>query len=278
MDDPAPTADDSVAGAPAFAPRLKQELRQRLLAMAGCRRLHIVGIARSGTTMVHYAMAAFEGTVLTDLETSVWAWPTTRQALGFALSPAPARQVLVSKRPYGWYHEEELKRLTWSHDRHGAGVMLMVRDPRDVLTSTRKDSRDRFYVELDRWVASARATEWVHRRLDGRPRFLMLRYEDVVAEPDAVARRVAATFDLTLRPGIESWGALRANLERLNLKADRTVALHGVRDFDRGSVGTWRRDTEETAYVASLLNDSPQAGAIRAFMDRYGYDATATSG
>ncbi|MEX2648511.1 MAG: sulfotransferase domain-containing protein [Alphaproteobacteria bacterium] len=255
----------------------KQVVRERLLSLGGIRRLHIVGAARSGTTMVHYAMAGFANTILFNDESPVWSWPQTRHCAGLMmrLSGRPAGTVLVTKRGHDWYSDAELSRTLVSMRKHGLSLILMVRDPRDVLTSKMDGTEMPFYVEPERWGRSARATEILVEELSDNDRMLILRYEDVVREPDKSATMVATCFDLRLRPEVASWGQLEKNLAIAKQDANLARAMHGVRDLEASSVGGWYRSAERCAHIANLLETSPQRSALRRFMARYGYDGSA---
>ena len=259
--------------------RVKEDLKYRLLHAAGMRRIHIIGCARSGTTMLQYAMVAFADTILPDAETRIWSYPSLGQALGLVARYGLPRRPrhLVTKRAYGWFRTEEVHRLLYSTLRHRFFVLHVVRDPRDVLTS-RKGDRD-LYVELERWQDSAAASARILEalRAAGYTAVLTVRYEDVVSEPERTALALMSQTGLRLRPGIASWATLAGNLQATGQSANRAKAMHAVRNFDPASVGRWRRDPTQVAFVRYVLDESPARDDVRRFMAAYGYPIEAST-
>ncbi len=260
---------------PAVRPRghVKQDVKELMLRAAGVRRFHIVGCARSGTTMLHYALLAFADTVLLhDSESAVWRYPSLLASADlvrrFALSRR--RRYLVTKRNYRWFEDREVERMLYSALEHGMFLVSVVRDPRDVLTSSKR-GHDGFYVDPARWAQSVSAADTLRERLDGRNQWMTLRYEDMMCAPDETARAVMERTGLSLRPGITSWAHLKDNIALLGRNLHRTGALHTLRNFDASSVGRWRLDPAKRELVRHLLEESPQRAAIRRFMADHGY-------
>ncbi|NNG17607.1 MAG: hypothetical protein HKM89_14115 [Gemmatimonadales bacterium] len=178
----------------------------------------------------------------------------------------------VTKRPYGWFRPEELDQLIERTLREGIGVINIVRDPRDVLTSTHAgDTTRRFYVEPERWRASIAAADELFTRLDAYPHKLTLRYEDVVTDPAATEQALSATFSLKLRPNIDSIGRLKDNLERLEASTRMAKFMQNIRNFDPATIGRWRTDPEKMAYLDGLFTKSDIREELRQFMERYDY-------
>ena len=251
----------------------KLRLRALMLRAADVRRIHIVGCARSGTTMLHYSMIAFADTTLIDEEVSVLWAPALRDTAALVkdrLTGGPS--VLVTKREYGWFEPRQLDRLIGCTRRERIGVIYIVRDPRDVLTSRHaRDPSRRFYVEPERWQASVRAGDDLFARLDSYPHKLTLKYEDVVTDPATAETALASTFGLSLRPGIASIGRLKDNLEKLEASTRMAAFMQNIRNFDPTTIGRWKRNPEQVAYLEKLLTDSPIAEELDRFMERYGY-------
>jgi hypothetical protein len=84
-----------------------------------------------------------------------------------------------------------------------ARVVQMVRDPRDRYASVRyRNGRQlsRVGPATGRWLRSARAATRGCKRYPGR--YLIVRYEDVVRDPEATMRRVCAFVDLPFAVGM----------------------------------------------------------------------------
>lgn len=256
--------------------RIKQDAKFWLLKAAAVRRIHIIGCARSGTTMLHYAMAAFADTILYDSESGIWSYPSVSQCLALARDRTSPRRTryLVTKRHYGWFWDEEIDRLIYSAHHHELFLINIVRDPRDVLTSHKRgSSRDGFYVELERWQKSVEASTVVLNALQGSGRLLTLRYEDVLNAAEPTAALLQDRFGLRLRPHVRSWANLQDNIAAIGQSTNRAQAMHGVRNFDPGSIGRWSRDAEARRFVEQVLEESPQRDLLRRFMATYNYSS-----
>jgi hypothetical protein len=253
---------------------LKLKLREWLLKAGHVRRVHIVGCARSGTTMLHYSMIAFADTILIDKETSVRESPTLKESALLCRNGLFGRSPVhfVTKRTYGWFRPDELAQLIDRTPRERIGLINIVRDPRDVLTSTHAgDTTRRFYVEPERWKASIAAADDLFARLDAYPHKLTLRYEDVVNDPAATEQVLSTTFSLTLRPNIDSIGRLKDNLERLEASTRMAKFMQNIRNFDPATIGRWKTDPEKVSYLDGLFTTSEFRDDLRQFIERYDY-------
>ena len=67
-------------------------------------------------------------------------------------------------------------------------VICMVRDPRDAIVSKHGKNRDNYWVGLGFWKAYS--TRW--KRLHRHPRFITVKYEDFVSDPDRVQGALSA--------------------------------------------------------------------------------------
>lgn len=253
---------------------MKLHLRAWLLKAGDIKRIHIVGCARSGTTMLHYSMVAFADTILIDEEVSAVGTPSLREA-GLLCSRHVLRRApihLVTKRQYSWFHPDQLDLLSDCVLRERIGIVNIVRDPRDVLTSKHAgDTSRRFYVEPDRWKASIEGADELFARLNGYPNKLTLRYEDVILDTATAEQDLATHFSLRLRPEIETIGRLKDNLEKLEASTRMAKFMQNIRNFDPATIGRWRTDPAKMAYLDGLLTKSEIQGDLRRFMERYDY-------
>ncbi|MEM9058057.1 MAG: hypothetical protein AAGD86_11295, partial [Pseudomonadota bacterium] len=89
---------------------LRGFVRRRLFPLFGVTRIHIVGCARSGTTMLHYAMLAFDGVHLSTTESDVMLDPGLGESLALLWRAATTRGPVcyVTKRNYGWFEDDAL--------------------------------------------------------------------------------------------------------------------------------------------------------------------------
>jgi hypothetical protein len=135
-------------------------------------------------------------------------------------------------RLFALFHEHNAERLgktRWGdkslHTEHYADRVLaelpdariihMVRDPRDRYASVRRrngQDLSRVGAATGRWLASARAGRHNERRYPGR--YLVVRYEDLVRQPEATMRRLCAAIDLDYSPHMLSMAGLPEHRDR----------------------------------------------------------------
>jgi hypothetical protein len=206
-------------------------------------RIFIIGCARSGTTLLLNLMRTFDGVSVMDHETCL--------------------RELVANPSAGW--------VTAKRKAHCAGHLLedlpdlrqvwvidIVRDPRDVITSTREgpDPRDfqptwdGFYCDLQRWrrdVLVAAALRGRHMRM------LHVRYEHLVKACDQVQQDLAAMLGLEARVPFSSHLSVMPE----DLPESTRIMLGGVRPVSSDRVGRWRQDPRSRDRVAEQLRLHP---------------------
>ena len=249
--------------------------RKVLFAWAGIERIHIIGCARSGTTMLHLAMGCFSNLMRPEDETSpLYPFLAERARLVLRVGWRPGRKFYVTKRDSGWYkpkHRDALIALTRMEN---IGLICMVRDPRDVMISRHAESKfgppTEAYVTPLRWYESILAGEHIFRALSDYPRKLLLRYEDLVTQPQAAERRMIECFGLAQNPGALPIDRIKDNYERLKIAfgADQIMALNGLRNMSPSSIGRWRSHSEEDPMDAAPL---PIREKFKAFCAEHGY-------
>ena len=253
---------------------LRSWARRSLLWFAQVKQLHIVGCARSGTTMLHYAMAAFQDTILHDQETFVNYSPSFKESIGLFCKNlfARSKKFYVTKRSYGWWQEETIKRLAAQVAREEIYLINIVRDPRDVLTSNHKLNTRKYYVKPEVWLESTKAGQLLAELLSDYPYFLTLRYEDVVSQSDSARQSIEDKFSMKMRKELQDWSRLKDNLDAMDVKNDSmSVYMHKIRNFDPQSIGTWKSDDEKSSYVRELLSSSVYGEHLRSFMEQFNY-------
>ncbi len=252
----------------------KNAMKYRLLRTAGIKRIHIVGTSRSGTTMLCYAMACFDRTLLHDRETSVWNYPTLTGSLGLFANHAvrPGKRFLVTKRGANWWRQERLERLATFARHYGIFLIHIIRDPRDVLSSHHPLRQRQFYVQPDDWQRGIQGASWLWRQLDDYPNKLVLKYEDIVRDPQGTQALLCQYTGLRLRQGVTSWARLKENVEATQGLGDMVSYMHKLRNFDPESIGKWRTNPEAVAHLEQLCHTSPYGALLHEFMRMYDYE------
>lgn len=180
--------------------------------------LHIVSCApRSGTTLLHEVMA-----------TCLKVDKHYDHEIRFHKAWAASGQVLLTKRPKDTLYVPEL--LATDPEFY---VVYLLRDPRDVIVSRHAKDDSRYYVNIRVW----RELDAIARRVDSHERFLTLKYEDFVSEPDRVQDAICQRF---------SWLESRHDFSQYHrhavVSAKSERAMHGVRPIAPTSVGRWRQN------------------------------------
>lgn len=254
---------------------MKPALGRWLFRHDNIEQLHVIGCARSGTTMMHAAMTAFENVAVCSEESGP-AFPTLRARIEIARAfrrqniPVSARKYYVTKRAWGWFGPAEREVLLRRAERENIGLINMVRDPRDVLLSRHPNFERARFVSVDFWRESIEGSEWLRERLESHGRFVTVRYEDVVNNPRAVERALGNAFGLRLRPNA-SIDKVQDSLSSSGAALDPSMAkaMHGVRNADAKSIGKWR--TAEDKPEDELLADRAAAPLFKDMVQRYAY-------
>lgn len=231
----------------------KERAGIRLLQAAGISRIHIIGCSRSGTTMLQFAMSAFSGTIITNGETGIGS-PYTRERLRLfgRYLLVPGQHHLITKRDVGWFHDSEVEILINRVLAENIGLVLLVRDPRDVLTSRHHNSGDdRPWVTPSHWHASIKAGDRILEELADYPHKIAIRYEDVVCAPAQTERKLEDVFGLTKRRGVTSIRNLRTNIDKIGYRISDEMlsAMHRLRDMDESVVQRWAKAHGEETFT-----------------------------
>lgn len=108
----------------------------------------------------------------------------------------------------------------------------MARDPRDVIVSRHGKRPDMYWYDIPRW----RQCQTAARRAVGHPRFITVRYEDLVTRPDDVQQQLARRIPVL---------TIKAPFSRYHLTATPSyqslLAMHSVRPVSASSIGAWRQ-------------------------------------
>jgi hypothetical protein len=179
-------------------------------------RLHIVGCPRSGTSLLLELLATcFENDGHCAHELSLF-------------DPAPIRGGLyISKQP------TDIRRLRYIFPRdHGLHILYIFRDPRAVVTSMHAEHPGMYFCNYRIWNQCHLAAG---HYLD-HPRFHSLRYEDLVAQPDAAQEEIANQFSF-----LRQRHRFRDFHEHAVTNEAALRAMNGLRPISTEDVQVWRR-------------------------------------
>jgi pimeloyl-ACP methyl ester carboxylesterase len=194
-------------------------------------RVHVVGSSpRTGTTLLtELLVMAFEVDGFADHERSIFREPHLPCAIYVSKDP---KDVNVAARVLA------LDPQLW--------ILHMVRDPRDVVVSVHARDPDAYWTHLRLWKRYRRSA----RRAEGHPRFLTIRYEDLVRDPDGVQDLIENRLPFLKR---------RRRFSEFHRFADpppRSLeALSGVREIAADRIGRWR--DHKPRLLAQLTRHGP---------------------
>lgn len=226
--------------------------------------------------MLQNAMVSFDDTSSLGKESRAEA-PFLRERLLITMKNfTPLRtKFLITKRDHEWCLPKHVDMLVDTVRREGIGVILLVRDPRDVLASFHLEAGQKIpYVSPEYWTRSAQAAEDVRCRLDGYSKMLTVHYEDLVHNPETVENNLAHTFGMKRTKNMAPMNRMKENLDLAKVIPDRstTEAMHSIRNFDTASVGKWRENPSLLKYFQAVQNSPDMNEILQSFMKRYGYE------
>ena len=186
----------------------------------GLKRIHVVGCRRSGTTLLAEMLGncfAIDGRI--DHEQSLWK----------PIREHRDKHILLTKKPPDTLHMAGV--LRFDPELH---VIAMVRDPRAAITSSHKFYKlpDAYFTSFWRWEAYMLAI----RKLAQHPRYLVVRYEELVRQPDQVQARIAEHF-----PFLRQTGLFSRFPEGATVHVTAQQSMNGLREPDPHSLEKWRQ-------------------------------------
>jgi hypothetical protein len=205
-------------------------------------RIHIVASApRTGTTLLAEMLhAGFEIDGYPTWETSVFERPSQQYS------------VFCSKNPEDVHVMEPLLQLD-----PNLWCLHMVRDPRDVVVSRHRSDPEKYWTTLHYWKSRQPAV----KKLEGHERFMTVRYEDLVQNPDDVQARIAKRFPF-LRQRLPF-----SEFHRAAQPSDSYhLAMSGLRPVTTNRIGNWRNHKPRLAAQIEIH------GSIQADLERLGYE------
>jgi hypothetical protein len=143
----------------------------------------------------------------------------------FNLVSAEDDQILITKRP-----KDTMYMPAVLDDDPELYVIYVLRDPRDVICSRHGKDKSMYYSNIRLW----REMHAYARKMYGHERFLEVRYEDFVRDPDETQRSIAAKF-----PWLEKKHDFSEYHEHAQVSAKSITAMHSVRPIAPTSVGVW---------------------------------------
>lgn len=204
------------------------------------RHLHIVACSpRTGTTLLHEVMVTcFKVDKHYDHE------------IRFHLVTGEDGQLVITKRP-----KDTMYMPAVIDDDPELYVIYLLRDPRDTICSRHGKDKSIYYSNIRLW----RQMHGYARQLEGHERFLEVRYEDFVSEPDTTQQMIMTKF-----PWLEKIHDFSEYHEYAQVSEKSKTAMHSVRPIAPTSVGVWKKNLgrikAQQAIHGSLTPDLIECG------------------
>ena len=201
-------------------------------------RIHISGPPRSGTTLMLTLIATcFKVDGAVRNETHLW-------------RAVPKGKTIVCTKYPG---DETLAPLVLGADSR-LFWLYMMRDPRDVVVSIHGIAPDQYWSNLRAWRESVAAA----RKVLDHPRFVVVRYEDLAADPDGMQDALMARMGF-----LEKTLPFSRYHEAANLDQFAEAAMRGLRPITDETIGAWR--THKPRLAAQLAEHGDIADLLIAF-------------
>ncbi len=194
-------------------------------------RLHIVGLsARAGTTLIHELLCACTDASHTGEHEDSLLQPVRSTA-----------DLLVTKSPREMLPAVRLLRFC-----PRLRVIVMIRDPRDVICSVHAQSPGEYHVDAGLSLRQFRFFKRIRRH----PRLKAIRYEDLVRDPGGIESELRTWLGdrLGFEHRFDDW-------HRAARPSENAIrALGSVRPITKSSVGNWR---DHPRRIASQIRTHP---------------------
>lgn len=200
---------------------------------------HVVvcGFPRGGTTLLSL--------MLQTAYPQAKAFPTERAALRVAYLADRDHSLIITKKPDDVFFLEEIRR-TYRSRRPSVRFLIVMRDPRSVLTSVHASKKDHYYVSPERWRATYECVVAARSADD----CFVLRFEDLVTKPFEVQAAVARFLGAAPRLPFTAY-------QQRVPPGFKQVALNGLRPLDPSAVTSWSAPAHAER-IQSVLQELPE--------------------
>jgi hypothetical protein len=208
----------------------------------------ICGFPRAGTTLLSLMMQVGYPRAK--------AFRKERAAIRVAYQTDRNHALMISKRPDDIFYAERLRSI-YSGRRPALRFLLMMRDPRAILTSVHSSAKDRYYVSPARWRA-------IHDRMVAnrdKDDCLLIRFEDMISDSDSVQAAIQSFI------GEQPDVPFTTYVDNVP-EGFRSTALNGVRPLDAQATTKWRHP-RHAARLRRLLAELPELPDV---LMKWGYE------
>jgi hypothetical protein len=206
------------------------------------KRIHIVGCGpRSGTTLLAELMrVSFKIDLYTSHEASM------------STLPPEKGKIFLTKKPRDILVVEPILKLN-----PNLTVLYMIRDPRDMVVSKHGIAPDQYWSSLKYWKTYSA----YGKKLEGHPRFITIRYESLVKDPDQIQNLIINRI-----PFLEKTQNFSEFSSNNQVSIGSKKALGSVRKISSNSIGVWKN------HLPRIKDQLKKHGSISQDLIDYGYE------
>lgn len=209
----------------------------------------VTGCARSGTSLLHRC--------LSTLPEPVYYWSENSLAQLWHEPPKAGKHIVLKRRAlcYAFFHAIP----------KNIYIIHIVRNPLATLTS-RVKGVDMPYVKPDRWRAEYLAFCKLRKRHPAN-RLVVVRYEDLIANPDQLQAQIASALGLTFEQPFSAYHTR----DHLDMKVDKHTGEKRIwHPIEPERAKKHRQGLDDTAYLRSIMPGlEPE---LSAFCREFGYE------
>jgi hypothetical protein len=136
-------------------------------------------------------------------------------------------------------------------------VIYMLRDPRDVIASTHMGKPGAYFANLYQWMDY----EECRKAYATSDRFLLVKYEDLVKNPNEMQNRIARQFSF-----LNKMHLFTEYNEEANVSYSAEKALGGLREIESHNTGKWRN------HLPRIKAQQERFGGISDVLVELGYE------
>ena len=205
------------------------------------KRIHIVGCSpRSGTTLMkNLIINCFDIDLYDEGESSIFSLPKYRGNIYVTKFPGDIQRID--------YILNKMKQLY---------ILCMLRDPRDIISSVHWHHREKYWCGLRYWK---KWTPYIDRLIH-HPRFILVRYEKLVSEPNTVQREIKEIL-----PFLEQKRKF-TEFHKYTVSYNDNQALSGIRPLSTTSISNWKK------HIPRIKGQIDLHGPISDDLIKYGYE------
>ena len=209
--------------------------------------IYVMGCGRSGTWLLTALMTTYEDLFVLAKELAIE---------HFGLYQTTASTLVIKRNCDSYLFVERIP--------SQIKIIYIIRHPYDVLTSHNPVTGKKYHIDPERWLGEMLALQFL---IDSkRPNTQIIRYEDMVLNPDLVQVEIATFFGLSIKDPVENI------VFTFQAPPEASDAMHGLRKIDQKSIAKFKKDPKKIDYLKVIQPNLEQM--LNWVAQEYSYDLT----